>query len=137
MTSLFPEFVHDRQRANVPAATAEEYYRRSVYILFVEHMMAKLKSRFEDDTVLIALRLMELIKGSKANVDAVAEAAKFCDSDAESLVLVRTEIQRWTCSAPAFGFVKNAKEYAEAHMFPNIAKLLTILLTLPNDRSQP
>ncbi|XP_076030802.1 52 kDa repressor of the inhibitor of the protein kinase-like [Oratosquilla oratoria] len=119
------------QRANVPAASAEEYYRRSVYIPFVDHVVAELKSRFDDDTVPVALQLKELLRGSKANVDAVLKATKLYESDVESLLLVQTETHRWTCSAPAFESVKKAKEYAEARMFPNIAKLLTILLTLP------
>ena len=36
----------------------------------------------------------------------------------------------WTCSAPFFETLKYAKEYAEAIMYPNIANLLTIILTL-------
>lgn len=46
------------------------------------------------------------------------------------MVLVRTETQRFICSAPAFETVNNAKEYSKARMFLNIAKLLTILLTM-------
>ena len=44
------------QRANVPAATADEYYRRSVYVPFLDQVIDELKSRFDDSPVPVALR---------------------------------------------------------------------------------
>ena len=61
-------------------------------------------------TMPVALRLKELLKGPKADVPSVLNAAKIYDSDIESVVLVQAETQRWIQSAPTFGTVKNAKE---------------------------
>lgn len=55
-----------------------------MYIPFVDQGIAEVKSRFDDDTEPVALRLKELLKGSKADVDAVLEAAKLYESDVES-----------------------------------------------------
>ena len=77
----------------------------------------------------MALRLNELLKGSKSDIDAIREASQLCENDDELLMLVRSEIYRWTCSAPVFATFKYAKEYADPRMYPNIANLLTIILT--------
>ena len=119
------------QRSNVPCESAEEYYRRAVYIPFVDHVLAELKSRFGDDTVPVALQLKQLLKGPEMDVAAVLEAAKLYELDVESLTLVKAEAERWVLSAPVFQTVKEAQAHAKTNMFPNIAVLLKTLLTLP------
>ena len=52
-----------------------------MYIPFVDQVIAEIKSRFDDESVPVVLWLKELLKGSKADADAILEAAKVFESD--------------------------------------------------------
>lgn len=122
------------QRSNIPHENSEEYYRRVVYIPFLDHVLTELRSRFGDDTIPVALQLNHLTKGSKASrtdVASILQAAKLYERDVESLQLVKAEVERWVASTSEFQSARDAYVHASTRMFPNLARLLNILLTLP------
>lgn len=119
------------QRGNHPATSAEEYYRRSVYLPFLDQVISELKQRFGDDTIPTALSLSTLMRGTETDTCVVLKAAELYSADIESRVILEAELQRWVWYAPSFDTLKETKIYAEREIYPNVAKLLCILMALP------
>ena len=46
LTHLFPILACQRHRCNVPHSNPEEYYRRTIFLLFVDHLMQEMSIRF-------------------------------------------------------------------------------------------
>ena len=118
------------KRSNFPHGTPDDYYRRAIFIPFLDHVLAELNTRFSDKTVPVAVHIRELLKGPTTNKELVLAAAEVYRDDVQS-ILVTAEINRWILTAEPMQSVENALSFAKARMFPNLAKLLTILLTLP------
>lgn len=114
----------------MPHDTPEDYYRRAIFIPFLDHVLAELNTRFSDKTVPVAVHIRELLKGASTNKELVLAAAEVYQDDVQS-ILVATEIDRWMMTAEPMQSVEKALRFAKARLFPNLAKLLTILLTLP------
>ena len=62
---------------------------------------------------------------------AVLKEVKLYESDIESLVLVKAEVERWVLSVSRFQTVKDAHAHASTNMFPNVSNLLKTVLTFP------
>ncbi len=119
------------QRANVPFQTAEEYYRRAVYVPFLDQVVTELQSRFGDDTIPVGFNIRHLLSGADGDIAALVEAAKVYEVDIEALSLVKAEAERWFSSAAKFDSIGDALAHAQTRMYPNLAKLLQVLITLP------
>ena len=81
------------QRADVIFQTAEENYRRSVYVPFIDQVIAELQSRFGDN-VPIGLNIKHLLSSTDNDLTALMEAAKVYEADIESLSFVKAEVER-------------------------------------------
>jgi hypothetical protein len=119
------------QRGNVPFDTAEEYYRRSVFIPFVDEVIAELRSRFEDASVPRAYHISELLKGADMSVPSFLDAAALYEGDTDCFSLLKAEVKRWKSSTTSFKSLKEAYQHATKRSFPNLQTLLSILLTIP------
>lgn len=116
------------QRINVPHTSPEEFFRRSVYIPFLDHVLSELRHRFSDNTMPKLLHLRELLKGSHATKALILLAAD--DEDVQA-TLLGAEIDRWILTAPLFTSVEEALIFSNTKLFPEVGRLLEVLLTLP------
>lgn len=119
-------------RSNIAAETAEVYYRRSVFIPFIEQVIAELKFRFSEN-VPHALGIQEVLKGVNADTDAIMKAAHTYEGDLDAPAIFNAELKRWMkeVAAGKLPTLSEAADYAKKHMFQNMATLIRILLTLP------
>lgn len=115
------------QRSNVPHKSPEDYFRRSLYIPFLDHVLSELRHRFSDNSMPKLVHLRELLKGSDASRTLILTAAE--GEEAQS-TLLGAEIDRWILMAPPFKSVEEALAFSKTR-FPELERLLEILLTLP------
>ena len=83
-------------RENVEHTSAEEYYRRTVVIPFLDGLLEQLRERF-GSTQMMASKLMNLVPSvicSVANVN-YDDLAGFYEEDLPNSALVATEVLRW------------------------------------------
>lgn len=122
-------------RNNVPADSVEEYYRRSVYIPFLDAFVSSLNSKFiKHKNILQPFQhLLSSETGSIENaVSSLENLAEFYDLRSNS---IQGEIKLWHQSL-AMASVK-PKSAVEAiplcnhNLFPVISELLQIMATLP------
>jgi hypothetical protein len=118
------------RRNNVPHDSPEEYYRRSVFLPFVDHVCSELCNRFGDHSVPIAFGFRELLRGPQVDKNVVLESSKVFGGDVNE-VLLSAELDRWKLSAPTFCSISDALRFSESRHLPNIHTLLLILLTVP------
>jgi hypothetical protein len=119
-------------RSNIVAETAEAYYRRAVFLPFIEQVIAELKFRFSENMP-HALGVQELLKGENADAGAILKAAQVYEKDLDAPAILNAELKRWMkeVAAGTLQSLPEASDFAKQHFFPNLATLLTILLTLP------
>ena len=96
------------QRSNVEASSAEEYYRRSVFLPFIDFVASELRRRFGDASAHALLFVSELLKGPSMDVENFMKAV---DASGQGETLARAEAERWRKTAPAFDRLTDAHEY--------------------------
>jgi hypothetical protein len=125
-----------RDRNNVPA----EYYKRSITIPFLDHLLSQLQSRFSSDQQLVARGLSLVPAIMKESVSTwkknVMDLATFYESDLPSVDNIDMEIVCWeTKWKDHVGELPSKPKETLAHCnfnyFPNIHTLLRIICTLP------
>ena len=112
------------QRSNVEADSPEEYFRRSVFLPFLDFVIAELDRRFGDDSVPIMFNAAELMKGGNMDTEKYLEAT-------DKRELARAEAERWRLTAPSFKSLVEAHTHASERLFPIIKESLVKLITLP------
>ena len=80
-----------------------------------------------------ALGIQELLKGENADTDAIKKAAHTYESDLDVPPIFNAELKRWMkeVAVGKLQTLSEAADYAKQHMFPNLATLIVILLTVP------
>lgn len=125
-------------RANTPAQGPEEYYKRTVFIPFLDYFITQLTDRFSTHRNIIC-GLQKLIPGRlmESDTDSIEHLA--CVSLYKDLLpspdTVNAELKTWkakwdkqtNCPLSAV----DALTHACSDFFPNIRCLLVILATLP------
>jgi len=91
-------------------------------------VLSELRHRFSDNTMPKLLHLRELLKGSHATKALILLAAD--DEDVQA-TLLGAEIDRWILTAPLFTSVEEALIFSNTKLFPEVGRLLEVLLTLP------
>jgi len=109
-------------RDNIPFESAEEYYRRSVFLPFIDEVLSELCYRFLD-SVPEVYHMSELMKGADMNTSSFLKAATLYETDTDSFSLVKAEAQRWKNSTVSFASLKEAYQHAATHCFPNLKTL--------------
>ena len=94
-------------------------------------MIAELQSRFGDDTIPVGFNIGHFFSGTNGDIYSLVEAAKVYEADIEALSFVKAEAERWFSSAAKFDAIGDAIAHAQTRMYPNLAKLLKVLITLP------
>jgi hypothetical protein len=127
----------------VPAETVSDYFKRSVSIPFVDHMVTSISHRFNSETVVaykglvvIPSNMLHMIKHSTGWKEQFKIFSKFYESDFPNFNLLESEVVMWekywqTYEGP---IPKNISTTLKAVFFPsfeNIKIALRILGTLP------
>jgi len=129
-------------RSNVPAASPLEYYRRTVYIPFMDSMITQLETKFAGQNssvyhitnVVPAFLLIRSVDDDKPSLQLYAD---FIDS--QNVVLAELELwkQKWlsvsasTVPSTIPSTAIDALNSCQKSIFPNVHTLLTIACTLP------
>ncbi len=126
--------VRQQHRANIPADSAEEYFRRTIFVPFLDHLLEQFKTRF--DTPLPRLALQELLpqfvrEGSLERLCLVAESLEI-DLNGD-LRTVKSEIRVWLREMREEESLSVVECIARArHLYlPNIVTLLREYAVLP------
>ncbi|KAJ8876641.1 hypothetical protein PR048_021086 [Dryococelus australis] len=128
-----------RDRDNVPAATAEEYYRKPVYIPFIDYVRSHLSDRFANHRDIVT-SLQEVVPSKLASQTEVVHLKRCIElysgvfPDANSLHSeLDTWKSKWLKKKLATERTSNSLEayfHTVPELYPNICKLLEILATL-------
>lgn len=132
------------QRSNAPSATAEEHYRRNVYLPLLAYFENQLRERFDAHGKVVAgLNMLLPRYCASASLSAIDDAVKFYLGEIPSADIINAELTLWmskccqieekdrpACALQALGMCNQ-------NFFPNIHSLLCILATLPVSTSTP
>jgi hAT family C-terminal dimerisation region len=126
-------------RANAPAEGTEEYYRRNIFIPFLDHLINELKVRFGDD-VPKQVRLQELMPAAMnaTSLPRIMEAAELFEFDLNrSLLEVEAEVKTWMNLIQSLPQERRPKDIPEAillgkdNFLPAVTTLLRLFGTIP------
>jgi hypothetical protein len=86
-----------QNRTNVPAANAHEYYRRAVFLPFLDICMAQLHDRFQGDSAIVNRFILLLPKCcNRASIVEVEELTQLYGSFLpDGVTALETELLRW------------------------------------------
>ncbi|XP_065939478.1 52 kDa repressor of the inhibitor of the protein kinase [Magallana gigas] len=124
-----------RHRVNVPADNVPQYYKRAVFYPFLEHLVAEItdrllvpENRFHAQA-LIPSRLQELTNQKQADIAQHygVHLPHFNQLDEE----IKRWKTRWQMSDVKPDNLSTTLEHTNPVLFPNIYKVLLILITMP------
>ncbi len=132
-------------RTNIPATTPVEYFRRTITVPVLDHLLSELRSRFSkhQKTALLGLCVVPSLVvslPSDESTSLIKELRDMYKEDLPSHECTETELQSWKIK-----WQKQATDHGEnslpssliltlAHlssMYPNLSALVKILCTLP------
>ena len=130
------------QRSNVEATTAEEYWRRTVFVPYLDHLLAELSDRFStmaskavQGMLLLPPNVQKLTKVK------IEELLVAYGNDLPSRSTFQQEVKLWKClwesdaerqvASDLPQTISETLVIATAQRFPNINTILTVLLVLP------
>ena len=122
-------------RSNVESSTPEEYYRRSVFVPFLDSLLLQLSSRFSKLSGLAAKALFLLPQNLDDITDTcIADIVEFYEKDLPSAQTVKQELRfwkgHWATEKGKPGTVSETLCHPSCSMrrFPNICTILHVLL---------
>ena len=134
-----------RNRSNVPAQDACEYYRRDISVPLLDHLISELESRFSShkQTALLGLYLLPTVLVKKSVEEITPKVCElgemYCD-DLPSTNSLQSELHCWYLKwkrveqEQGQAALPKTPSFTLPHvssLFPNIKGLLLILCTLP------
>eukprot|EP00057_Strongylocentrotus_purpuratus_P002048 XP_003723740.1 PREDICTED: 52 kDa repressor of the inhibitor of the protein kinase-like [Strongylocentrotus purpuratus] len=128
---------HQTHRANTPADTASEYYKRTAGIPFMDSFLQELDARFSADNRALKsiMSLVPLVVVGLVDAESLAEDLLFWEKD---LLFPLRELVRWKSFCTAHcqkGDVPDnlidTLPLADADIFPNIRELILVGCTSP------
>lgn len=130
------------QRSNIPSRTPNEYYKRTITIPLLDHIISEMVSRFSkhQQSIVNGLLLVPSIIVTKSLADATSQISQFGDlysDDLPSPSSLQSEIHtwhmKWTQEKQNHGDPKSLLFAlpSATSVFPNIRELLRLLCTLP------
>ena len=140
---LTPRQTH---RDNVPASSAEEYFRITLYNEFLSHLIEEVEERFTRlSTPIYTIGLLQLLPSqcidralpeTTSIPEELSQAVEFYVNDLPHAVMLPTEYRMWVakwkepgCEIPVK--LVDAFNACDTVAFPNIHILLQLALTLP------
>ncbi|XP_071477426.1 52 kDa repressor of the inhibitor of the protein kinase-like [Diadema antillarum] len=131
---------HQTHRANTPADTASEYYKRTVGIPFMDSFLQELGDRFSADNRALKsiMSLVPLVMVGLADAESLAEDLLFWEKDLYFPLALKRELVRWKSFCTALcqkGDVPDnlvdTLPLADGDVFPNIRELILVGCTSP------
>ena len=124
-----------RARENHPGTTAEEYYRRSLAIPFLDHLMCEINGRFTSHSI-TAMRCLGIIPAcfSSENRASDAEMLEFFQDDLSFPSAAEAELLLWRShfrDKELPDTPQGAFQQASSLVFPNVSRMLTRVMILP------
>ena len=127
-------------RSNVESTTPEEYWRRTAFLPFLDHLITEFESRFSELSS-AAVQGLLLLPGNLNNLNDEKEAeirSRFA-ADLPEPNTFQEELKRWRkkweiqalADASLPSNINDALLEANTLSFPNIQRILTILLVAP------
>ena len=122
-------------RENHPGSTAEEYYRRSLAIPFLDHLISEIDTRFTSHS-LTAMKSLGIVPScfSSSEKATDGELIAFFDDDIDNASTVHAELQLWRAyfkDKELPDTLSSSIKHTSAMMFPNIRKMLIHAMVLP------
>ena len=133
-------------RDNQPAATPEEYFKRSIAIPFLDHLTTELDSRFKnadlavDGLCLVPSTFINNQDGFMQVPEGVKTLAMLWESDLPDNTTLEAEYQRWVCkwrraaenaTATIPSTASEALKHCDRDFYPNLHIMFKNLCTLP------
>ena len=135
-------------RDNHQAVSTEEYFRVSVFVPFLDHLLEQMTSRFENYNMalagldLIPAHLVEKATPGLQHIPSgLQELATLWEDDLPDPVQLESEfnrwVKRWTENRDNLPTTAKASlKECNSHMYPNISVILRLLCTLPVTTSE-
>ena len=120
------------KRANTPAASPEEYYRRTLVIPFLDHLNQQMAERFSElnRKATMALQLLPPVKETTN-----AETLSFFVDDLPSPATLEQEVdiwrRKWTGHPSPPQTLEEALKSCDDGLYPNVKTVLKIASTFP------
>ena len=124
-------------RTNVEADTPQAYWRRSVFLPFVDHLVSELSGRFTQlNKEAIQGRLILPPNLTSLTEEKVVELCEHFCEDLPAPEAFKQEVkmwkQRWNyCSTPVPNGLSGTLEEVNSKAYPNIFTVLQLLLVVP------
>ena len=126
-------------RSNVPADSPEEYFRKSITIPFLDHMIQELTSRFCNiEQRCIAMGQSVIPEKMKQCTEWRMDFKKFADAytcDLHSEHTVNAELDMWEMAWRDKSYLPSTSQETlklmDRELFPNIALMLRVMCTIP------
>ena len=129
------------QRTNIEADLPEVYYRRSLTIPFLDHLLKELEDRFSSNAKVATGGLCLVPSAMSKRFDwqaNVKDLASLYQADLPAPLSLTTELQWWKCKFVHYesdkvpdGPIDALNQCDTTTLFPNISTLLKILGTTP------
>ena len=136
-----------QHRENVECSTPEEYYRPSVILPFLDHLIMDMKARFNSTATAASLVLSlvsEVLVEKEDPIAKIAQLREIYVADLPNPTTLSTDIRKWCrkcdSTVPFHNTSIAALQQCDPDVFPNIHTLLKLARTLPvsaaeNERS--
>ncbi|XP_008178902.1 52 kDa repressor of the inhibitor of the protein kinase-like [Acyrthosiphon pisum] len=123
-----------KYRDNIPTKDPEEYFRITLFLPFLDSFVQQLNDRFVNHQNIISGFQM-FVKSSEFDEEKLRELVEFYAKDVDDFDRVKSETILWnrylTDSNKQYNSVIQILNECNPDLFPNIYKLLQILITLP------
>jgi hypothetical protein len=132
---------YQTMRANYATNSPKDYYRLSIFVPYLDHILTQLTDRFvalKGPCSVIQQLIPAFMPDQPETID-LTSVLEFYNSDVDAPSIVQREVERWTQiwrtqdkkSLPTNSL--ETLDYLEQHslMFPSVSKLMIIFATLP------
>lgn len=134
-----------QHRQNVPADNTKEYYKRTLTIPILDHLISELDERFDADSSLVVVEFMELLPStiighdqSHLQLSKLTNLVSCYENDLPSSRALDTELDMWENKwrsehllARELDTPEKVIRHIDQDYYPNICVLFQIMVTLP------
>jgi len=123
-------------RANISSESPEIYWRRAIFIPYLDNLIAQLSSRFTDFSQ-VAMQGLGLIPNNLANLteENVRKIATYFEEDLPCIQSIEQEVElwrrQWQSAEKKPTNIQTTLQEMNEHLYPNISALFHILLLDP------
>lgn len=127
-----------KYRTNIPATSAEEYYRRTIFLPFLDNIIMQLKLRLQkQNDILAKFACLTTTATDKETKNEFLELAKFYSVeehiflDSAEIMVAELELWKKCIKNIQINSAMEAYAFCDENFYPRIKRMLKILCTLP------